>query len=350
MGGWLVQVFNWPSVFWINLPIGLLALLFIALYVPETQVKTSTKLDWPATVLIVLGLFGISFGLMQAPTAGWHTPYIWASLVGGLACLIALIFVERRSPNPLIPLHIFKSPLVLGSNLLTLCLYFALYGMMFFFVLNLRQVQGLSPIFAGLATLPGIVMITFLSGPAGGWSDRIGPRLQMIAGPVLVSVGMASFLLAGTHANYFAYFLPGQILFGLGMALVIAPLTKSALSVEPQFSGAASGVNNSISRIAAMLAIAILGVVALRVFQTDLEHRLTKSSLPSEVRQQILSQANKLGAIEIPTAPEPVRQEAENIIKNSFVHAFRWVLGITAALALLGAIISALTIPKKLPK
>jgi len=172
--------------------------------------------------------------------------------------------------EPLVPLHIFSSKLVTGANIATLFLYFALNGVIFFFVLNLEQLQQYPPLFAGLSLLPTILLITFLSGPAGGLSDKIGPRLPMIVGPLIVSVGMVLLTLAGNHVNYFISFFPGLVLFGIGMATVIAPLTKSALAVEHKFSGAASGVNNAVARVAALLAVALLGAIVLFLFSSQL--------------------------------------------------------------------------------
>ena len=341
LGGWLTQTFGWPSVWWINVPLGALALLLTLWFVPESKNPDAKRLDWLGALLLALGLFGISFGLMQAPNTGWQDTGTVASLVGGVILLLLFIVSQKKSKEPLVPLHIFKSPLVTGANLVTLFLYFALYGLIFFLVLNLQQVQGFSPLLAGAAMLPPILIITFFSGPAGGLSDKIGPRRQMILGPLLVALGMALFLFPGVNANYFLWFLPGQILFGVGMCLVIAPLTKSALSVEHKYSGAASGVNNAISRIAAMLAVAILGAVMLGVFTKNLRQAITQTSLTSGQQEQILKLSNKFGGIEVPTNFEAnLAAQAHATVKTSFVHAFRWAMGINAVLALLAAITS----------
>jgi EmrB/QacA subfamily drug resistance transporter len=354
LGGWLTQTFGWPSVWWINVPLGLIALIITLNFIPESRNPDAKKLDWLGAVWLALGLFGLSYGLMEAPASGWHHWYTAGSLVAGVILLIIFGLWERRMRNsePLVPLQIFKSKLVLGANLVTLFVYFSLYGLLFFLTLNLQQVQGYSPLVAGLASLPPILIITFLTGPAGGLSDRIGPRLQMILGPALVAVGMAYLSVAGVHANYWITFFPGQVLFGVGMCLLIAPLTKSALSVPSHYSGAASGVNNAVSRIAAMMAIAVLGAVMLSLFTGSLNKNVAASSLPlsAEQRQQITAQSSKLGGIEIPQSfDQTSAAAAKSVVQNSFVHAFAWAMRITAGLALLGAVISFLTIPKKLP-
>lgn len=345
LGGWLVETFGWQAIFYFNVPIGLIALFVTSRFVPESRNPEARKLDLLGTLCITLGLFGIAYGLIQGPVVGWNNPLVLISLIGGASALILFVIVELRVREPMVPLKIFKNPLVAGANLVTFLLYFALNGLIFFLVFNLQQVQEYSPIFAGLALLPPIILITFLSGPAGSLADKIGPRLQMILGPLIVAFGMALLIIPGVHTNYYIHFLPGLILFGGGMALVIAPLTKSALAVEQKFSGAASGVNNTASRVAALLAIAVLGAVMTSIFTNRLSVAAQTSSLSSEEKLQILSQANKLGGIEIPDVfGEEPRVIAESAVKESFVHGFRWIMGINALLALLSALIAAITI------
>lgn len=344
IGGWLVQTFGWPSIFYINIPIGILALFLTLRYVPETKNDEAQRIDWVGTGLIFLSLFMISYSLIEAPAVGW-TNLMIGLLVGGLVMFALFVWTEMKVKEPLMPTHIFTSPLVSGANIVTLFLYFALSGFIFFFVLNLQQVQHYSPIIAGMSVLPSILLITFLSGPAGSLSDKIGPRLPMIVGPLIVAAGMAYLALSGRNANYVVSYLPGLILFGLGMSLVIAPLTKSALSVDKRYSGAASGVNNAVSRIAALLAVALLGAIVLSLFSSNLTKSLASSQLSQVERQQILEQKNKLGGIEIPkTFHANTKQQAEQIIEASFIDGFRLAMYINASLALLSAIVAFFTI------
>ena len=253
--------------------------------------------------------------------------------------------IELRQPEPLVPLHIFKNPLIAGANTVTFFLYFALNGVIFFLVLNLQQIQGYSPVMVGIGLLPPIILITVLAGPAGALADRIGPRLQMILGPVIVAIGIALLTVSGVEVSYFKDFLPGLILFGIGMALVIAPLTKSALFVEPQFPGSASGVNNSLSRIAALMAVAVLGAIIISSFSIRLNDGISAPGLTLKEQRQILSQSDKLGGIIIPdTFDETARILTRNVVRESFVHGFRWAMGVSAALALAGALVSFFTI------
>jgi MFS family permease len=221
----------------------------------------------------------------------------------------------------------------------------ALYGVIFLVVLNLQQVQGLTPLESGLGLLAPFVLITFFAGPAGKLADRIGPRLQMVAGPLVVAAGMAWLATARTQANYFTSFMPGMIIFGGGMAIVIAPLTKCALSVSPEYSGAASGFNNAVSRVAALMGVAALGAIVISIFNTELTTAIIGSSLSGAEKEVILAQTERLLGIRIPdTFSAVARETTADMIKTAFVSGFRWAMGISAALAVVSAVISFFTI------
>lgn len=351
LGGWLVETFSWQSIFFINIPFGILTLFITYKFVPESKNPEARKLDWLGTIFIGLGLFGISFGLIQGPAKGWNSQSVLVNLIFGITSFIIFILIETRIKEPMVPFKIFKNPLITGANLATFFLYFALNGTIFFLVLNFQQIQGYSPTLAGLGLLPPIILITFLSGPAGSLADKIGPRLQMILGPLIVSIGMALLIIPSVNVNYFTSFMPGLILFGIGMAIVIAPLTKSALAVEQKFSGLASGINNAVSRIAALMAIAILGGIVISLFTTQLDKTINASTLNDEEKNQILSQSNKLGGIEIPsTFDSNARIITKNAVNESFIYGFRWAMGVSALLALLSTIISIFTIRNPKPE
>lgn len=347
-GGWLVQTFGWPSIFYINIPLGLIALFLTIRFVPESRNHEATKIDIMGAILIFLSLFGFSYGLISVPDLGWTNVSIITSLIVGVIALIVFILIEQKVKEPLVPFHIFKSSSVIGANFATLFLYFALSGVIFFLVLNFQQVQHYSPILAGLGMLPTILLITFLSGTGGTIADKLGPRIPMIIGPLIVSLGMILLALPERHANYFIQYLPGLILFGLGMSIVIAPLTKSALSVESKYSGAASGINNAVARVAGLLAVALLGVIVVTFFKGQLTEKMFISQMPRAEQQQIMVQENKLGGITIPQNFTPSSKlDAQNAIEDSFIYGFRWAMGINAFLAFLAAVVSFFTIRNK---
>ncbi len=348
VGGYLVQYFGWQSIFYINIPLGILAFIIAIKCIPETKNHESTKIDFIGALLIFLSLLGIAYGLISVSDYGWSNPLILASILFGVISFILFLYVEKKVKQPLVPFHIFKSSLVSGANIATLFLYFALSGVIFFLVLNFQQIQHYSPIYSGLGLLPTILLITFLSGPGGTIADKYGPRFSMIVGPLIVSIGMFLLILPSDHANYFISFMPGLVLFGVGMALVIAPLTKSALAVKENYSGAASGVNNAVARIAGLLAVALLGAIIVFLFQQSLTKQITNSAIKRSDKTQIISQENKLAGIDLPkTFSKSEVTIAQTAINSSFIYGFRVIMSINAFLAFLSAVVAFFTIRNK---
>lgn len=341
LGGLLIENFGWEAIFWINIPVGISAFLATHFFVPESHNPEAGHIDWKGTLWISLGLFGTSYGLIDAPVSGWNSLMVWGSLLGGSLAFALFVRTELHSDSPMIPMAIFRNPLVSGANLMAFFLYFALSGMIFFLILNFQQFQDYSPFATGASLLPSMAIIAFGSGPSGALSDKIGPRGPMILGPILVAVGMGSMALSDLESNFFYAFLPGLLLFGSGMALVVPPLTKSALTVESKFSGVASGINNAATRVAALMSIAILGALMIFLFRFHLESGLQNSALSVEQQFHIFQQAPKLGEITIPeNFPLALQEETEQLIHSAFLFAFRWVMVINASLALLSAVLS----------
>ncbi len=348
VGGFIVQHFSWRMIFFINVPLGLLAIAVALYFVPESKSKTTSSIDWRGAVLVFLGLLGVSYALMSVPDAGWGSLRVLSCLTSGVVLFSTFIYTQLHAATPLLPLQIFKRPLVAGANLMTFLLYFALNSTFFFLMLNLQQIQKFSPLQAGLATLPAVLVITFLSGSGGTFADRYGPRLPLIAGQILVAAGIGLLLTAGADAHYFYTFFPALILFGLGMALVIAPITNSALSVSDEYSGVASGVNNAITGVSALLAIAVLGALVVPIFTMSLHERLQASSLTARQQEVIFLQSPKFGAIEVPFSfGAEAQAAATHAVTDSFVFSFRVMMGINVTLALMSAGVAALFIQKK---
>ncbi len=339
--GWLVDTLSWHWVFFMMVPVGLAALALSVAFVPGIRPGEKYTLDWPGGLLILIGLFGLAYGLISGPDRGWDSIIVLVSLATGAVAIAVFIYYEIHRRHPLVNLTIFRNPLVTGANVVTLFLYFGLNGVMFYTVIFLQQVLGYSPTRAGLALLPPILFIAILTGPSGILADKIGPRWQMITGPVIVAAGMALLAAAGTGSGYFTIFLPGLALFGIGMAAVIPPLTKSALSVSKEFSGSASGINNVMSRVAGLLAIAVLGVIILSIFSGRLADNLSTTDLSPAQQQEITGQAEKLGGISVPDSFSGVeQQQANEAIDDSFAAGYRSTMAICAGLAFCGGIIS----------
>jgi len=271
------------------------------------------------------------------------------ALVVGVASLIAFLVVEVRSPNPMVPLSLFRSRTFSGANLLTLMLYAALGGALFFLPFNLIRVQGYSPTAAGAANLPFILIMFFLSRWSGGLVARYGAKLPLIVGPIIAAIGFVLFALPDIGGSYWTTFFPAVVVLGIGMAISVAPLTTAVMgAVSAQRAGIASGINNAVARTAGLLAVAVLGIVALLVFSTSLGNQLAALPIPTEVRNMLLAQQSKLVGIVIPPGLSSTTQAAvQRAIDESFVSSFRVIMLIAAGLALVSAISSFLLIEGK---
>ncbi|HEY6306190.1 MAG TPA: MFS transporter [Candidatus Angelobacter sp.] len=348
LGGWLVEHLSWRWVFFINLPIAALVLVICYWRVPESRDPNRGRLDLRGAMLITLGLGTLVYGLIESSNYGWRQPRVWGSLAAALLAFAAFLLVESRSRSSLMPLKLFRSHNFAGANLLTLFLYAALGTILFFLPFNLIQVQGYTPTQAGAANLPFILIMFFLSRWAGGLIARYGARLPLAVGSLITAAGFALFARPGLGGNYWTTFFPAMIVLGLGMACVVAPLTTTVMdSVDQSQAGTASGINNSISRIASLLAIAVCGVILLQVFAAGLKRTLADSSLPAAERQAIYQQRNRLIQIQLPgSLDEQQKKQARLAIDESFVAAFRAVMLLSALLSGVSAVVAWMTLDR----
>ncbi|MEO8434252.1 MAG: MFS transporter [Pyrinomonadaceae bacterium] len=336
-GGWLIEHVSWRAVFFLNVPIAAAVVLISFWRVPESRDKDeSGPLDWLGAVLATVGLGGLVFGLTESSRLGFRHPMVIASLVTGIVSLLVFILVERRARNPMLPLPLFQSRTFAGANLLTLLLYAALGGTLFFFALNLIQVQGYSATAAGAAFLPFIIIMFLLSRWSGGLVDRFGARLPLIIGPLIASAGLAMFALPSRSPNYWTSFFPAVVILGLGMAVSVAPLTTTVMSsVKEQQAGVASGINNAMSRMAGLMAIAIFGVVMLQTFSRSLDRHLVRMGVGEDVRHSVAGQSVKLTGLELPANLQPeTLAQLEQAVSDSFISGFRVIMLIGAVLAM----------------
>jgi MFS family permease len=301
LGGYIVENLSWRGIFFINAPLALIVLAITLSHVSESRDEGARKLDLPGAALATVGLGGIVFGLLESSNLGVGDPLVAGSLVIGAAALAAFIVVEGRSREPMMPLSLFRSRNFAGANTFTLLLYFALSGALFFLPFNLIHVQGYSATAAGAAVVPAVGLMFFLSRYTGGLTDRFGARLPLVLGPAIAALGFALFAVPGIGGSYWTTFFPAAVILGIGLSVLVPAVTTVALnSVEGRHSGLASAINNAFSQTAALLAIAILGVLMFATFDSNLDGRLADLDLPSEARQQLEEEKIDLGAMEVP--------------------------------------------------
>jgi EmrB/QacA subfamily drug resistance transporter len=340
LGGWLIDHLSWRWAFFINLPLAGLVVLISLARVPESRdEKMVQRLDGWGAVLATMGLSGIIFGLIEAGRGGERA--LVAGVVGVLA--LGLFFVvESRSEAPMLPLGLFRSRTFSGANLMTLFLYGALSGVLFFLPLNLIQVQRYSATEAGGALLPLILLIFILSRWSGGLVAKYGARLPLMVGPLIAGVGFGLLGRGGVGGSYWVTVFPAVIVLGLGMAVSVAPLTTTVMnSIDQSRAGVASGINNAVSRVAGLLAIAAMGLVFSTAFYGRLERGLDRLGLPAAERRGVEAQRAKLAA----ARSEDLR--VQRLIGESFVGAYGVVLWIAVGLSVASSLSAAALIESK---
>jgi EmrB/QacA subfamily drug resistance transporter len=342
-GGWLVDVASWRLIFAVNIPFVAVTLLLVRRAVAARE-RTTTRMpvDWAGAALTVLGLAGPVLGLIRQPVAGWSSPEVWGPSLAGVLLLAAFLVRERRTAHPMLPLGLFRRRNFAAANLQTLFMYGGLSAAFFFLVLFLQQVAGYTALEAGLATMPPSVVMFFLSSRAGRLADRFGPRLFMAGGPLLSAVGLLGLLRAGPSPAFVSDLLVPLLVFSLGLAACVAPLTATVLAdADDSNAGIASGVNNAIARVAGLLAVAALGAVVAAQFGSALDERLAGRTLDlraaaavQQARRQTLAQVDPA------RAGAPVARSVE----AASVHAFHVGEGIAALLMGLGGLAGAVGI------
>jgi len=350
LGGALADAGLWRFIFFINVPIGLIALMILLFRVDEIRDNDSDKaIDIPGAISIALGLAMVTFGFLRVPAVGWYNPEVYLTLPGGILFLVAFVVIEQKSTHPMMPLQLFRNLTFSGANLLTFFLYAGLGSGMLFLSLNLVQVQGYSQLQSGFTFLPFTILMIVIARFAGAVADKHGPRRLLILGPALAGAGLfwLSFVkqTAGPSA-YFTTFFPGILVFGLGMSITVAPLTAAVMgSVSDQFSGTASGVNNALTRIANVFANAIFGALAVLFFSGSLQSEIKNVPVNGKQKEQIMAQAANLGNAKV---PQDINAQDKAVLEkayhNSFIHSYQKIMQISAGLGFLGALMSFLFI------
>jgi EmrB/QacA subfamily drug resistance transporter len=349
LGGWLIQHASWRWAFFINVPIAAAVIAISLHHIPETRNSSARHVDWLGALLATVGLGGVVYGLIESISLGWGHPLVFGSLIVGLACLIGFTFVEVMVSSPMVPLTLFASHSFSGANLLTLFLYAALGIFFFLFPMNLIQVQGYSATATGAAALPLIVLIFILSRWSGGLVARYGPKAPLVIGPLIAAAGFLLFAVPDVGVSYWKAFFPGFVVLGFGMAISVAPLTTVVMSsVSQDRAGTASGINNAVARVAGVLAVAILGIVMVKLFSYSLNRSLTGGPLPSGVLQYFRSNEIKLAGLDLPSGLDANTAALIRLsISHAFVFGFRTVMLICGGLSVASAAVAWLMVPAK---
>jgi EmrB/QacA subfamily drug resistance transporter len=263
IGGWLVDAASWRWVFFLNVPLAIAVAWIAARHVPESRDPTASgRPDILGTAAITVGLAGVIYALIEIPSRGWRFTTLTPAVIG-MAALLAFPLIEQRVRSPFLPLGLFRSWQFTGANLTTLAVYTAVGGALFLLAVQLQQSLRYSAFAAGLATLPATIIMVIGSPWAGALAQRTGPRLPMTVGALIAAAGVALMARIVPGATYLGAVLPAVVVFGVGLAITVAPLTAAVLSAVPDTNaGTASGVNNAISRVAGLLAVAVLPVAA----------------------------------------------------------------------------------------
>ena len=340
LGGWLIDNFSWRWIFFINLPIAVIVLLITFFKVEESKNNEDNQtLDLLGSFLVTVGLGLLVYGLIESSELGLTNFLVMGLISVGALVLLLFLIVESKLESPMMPLSLFKSKTFSGANILTFFIYSALSGALFFFPFNLIQVQGYTATEAGASLLPLIISISLLSRWSGGLMDKYGAKLPLAFGSFVVAVGYFMLMIPDVGGSYWTTFFPGILILGIGMGIIVAPLTTAVMgSVGEGHSGLASGVNNAIARTAGLIAIAVIGIVVMNIFSHDLDKNLGSISLTDKEISQIESGKIDLAAMDIPESVDATTASfIKSAISDSFVSAFQVAMLISVILALAGS-------------
>jgi EmrB/QacA subfamily drug resistance transporter len=355
LGGWLIETFSWRWIFFLNVPLVVAVVLIAWFRVPESRDDADgpQRVDWIGAALATVALGGLVFGLIESNARGFRSPVVIGSIVVGVIALVGFLITEWRIKNPMMPLPLFRSPAFAGANLLTLFLYAALGGLLFFLPFILIQVQNYGPTAAGAALAPFVVTMFLLGRWAGGLVDRFGSKIPLTIGPFIAACGFALFAWPSADStSYWTSYFPAVMVMSLGMSIAVAPLTTTVMgAVEESHAGTASGINNAVSRTASLIAVAAFGVILITGFERNFSPEIERMAISDTAKKQLTEQGDQLAEIKIPEDLSSEQKAAVTAtIRHSFVAGFRWVAFVGAGLAVLSAAVAWALIPGKVKR
>ncbi len=349
VGGLLVDNLSWRWIFGINLaPIALTLWLMHKVTAVDSG-QPGVAVDVMGAVLCALGLGGAVYSLIEEPRIGWSHPSTYLPLMLGVLLLPAFIYYERHAPHPMLPLHLFARRNFRIGNIATLFIYAGLTAVTFLLIVFVQQVGGYSAFASGFALLPVTILMFSLSTHAGALAGKFGPRWFMTAGPFMMALGLSFIALRVTsHVTYLTQILPGIIVFGVGLATMVAPLTAAILGdVAKEHAGIGSAVNNALSRIAGLIAVAGVGAFVAVSYRTALTHLATAQSLSSPVQTFITQAKERPLDVSTKDATESDKAVLASVLHQASVSAFRRGMLASAALVATGGLVSAIGITNK---
>ncbi len=345
LGGALADIGLWRLIFYINIPLGLLALFALHYKVPESKERGASSVDWTGATLLTLSLAALTFGFLEMPELGYDHIVVMVSLIIGIILFIGFLIVEKKISEPMVPLTLFRNRTFSGVNLLSFFLYAGLGAIMLFLSLNIIQVQGYSQFQAGLTFLPFSAMMILVARRMGSFTDKYGARRFLIVGPAITGIGMFWLSTIGETsgpADYWGTYFPPFLVFALGMSITVVPLTTAVMAcVDDSKSGIASGINNSVTRISGTFINAILGALAIFLFANYVESDVSSLSLSTEIQNEIMLEASQLGESVAPSSIQPGLQDKINqIFDRGFIKTYQWIGRLSAILAFLSSLIA----------
>lgn len=351
VGGYLVQHVNWQSIFFINVPIGVVAVALTWAVVRDSRDTSGTRrIDPPGVVAGTLGLFFLVYGTIEGNTRGWGDGLILGSFALAAVFLAAFLWVETRVASPMLPLSLFRNSTFAAAIAAATAIFFALFGMTFFFSLYLQNVVGYDPVATGIRMLPFTVMILLIAPVSGRLSDRFGSRWFMTAGTAVLAAGLALGLRMQADSSYLTVILPSMMVMGAGMALTMAPLSSAVMgSVEQRRAGVASATQTTAQQVGGVFGIALLGAVVTATFNRAFHAGLASAGFPQSAVHKITARAGSAaaaGAVSAheapPGTPPAVIDTVTRVVHDSFVHAIHVGLEVSIVFALVASAVSLL--------
>jgi EmrB/QacA subfamily drug resistance transporter len=342
-GGALIEALSWRAIFWVNVPLIVVTILVTMRIVRESKDPQADRaIDWAGIGLSAAGLGLPVYALIQQPTHGWSDPVVYAPLIAGVLLFASFLAWESRAPHAMLDLMLFRIRNFSVTNVETLIVYAGLIGAFFFVTLFLQETVGYTPLEAGLATTPISLLLFVLSPQFGKIATGIGPRVPMSVGPIVGGLGLLLLIRLNSNAEYLTDVLPGVVIFGLGLSATVAPLTATALdSVEERRVGIASGVNNGVSRVAGLLAIAILGAVISGSFATTVDDRLSGQQLSAAGTRAVEQAKQKpFGSARTGQLPPAEAERVDAAVTEASEGGFHLGMGLSGGLMIVGGLIA----------